>query len=650
VRPRSVAARQGAVRGGRLRLDPADLIESELFGHERGAFTGATASYAGAFERAHGGTVFLDELGELPLAMQPKLLRVLEAKEVRRVGGQKTITVDIRIVAATNRDLGVEVNRGRFREDLFYRLAVARVVVPPLRERKEDIPLLIEGILATTPGGEGAYIAAETIDLMMKHDWPGNVRELRNVIERAVLLAEPPESAAQLRRAPIPQPPPRPITDAVDHRVVARRHDDRAGRHRDAVQGGQAATSSPSSSAATSRSSWPTTTATSRPRRAPPASIACRSTRCCTASAWPTPAATTARRRSTSAIRPRIDRGHAGRRRRSVPHREPRRTRRPWPGWPPPPRRPRRSTRSTRSTDTDASASRVGDRTAGRLPDDASATSARWRWRGVVCWARCRSVAVAIGGGTIVAGHLLLAVGRARWRRRTQAALAWTTALPFPLAGVRGFFAATVPMIDVTFATPPDLDDFAAGIRGHTGGARVLAIDAATRTASSCPVRGREAPPADAAWLQAVRQRGAGAAARGAGHRRGPARRARPGAGRIRGSRAAAQRVERHPTRPHVSLATSASATATAARRTTPPPRVSTSWAPRSAPTNCPAAIGNDTDQAIAPWRAEPRHRRQVGREVHDLGVGAGAVGGLAEQPQEADDQSVPVPGPKKPS
>ncbi len=188
---------------------PPTLIESELFGHERGAFTGATASYAGAFERAHGGTVFLDELGELPLAMQPKLLRVLEAKEVRRVGGQKTINVDLRIVAATNRDLGVEVNRGRFREDLFYRLAVARIVVPPLRERTEDIPLLIEGILATTPGGEGAYIAAETIDLMMKHDWPGNVRELRNVIERAVLLAEPPENAAQLRRSPAPQPPPR---------------------------------------------------------------------------------------------------------------------------------------------------------------------------------------------------------------------------------------------------------------------------------------------------------------------------------------------------------------------------------------------------------------------------------------------------------
>ncbi len=183
---------------------PPNLIESELFGHERGAFTGATNSYAGAFERAHGGTVFLDEIGELPLAMQPKLLRVLERKEVRRVGGTKTIEVDVRIVAATNRDLGVEVNRGRFREDLYYRLAVARVHVPPLRERKDDLPLLIEHILQTTPGGETASIAQETIDLMMKHDWPGNVRELRNVIERAVLLAESPESEDALRRAPQP--------------------------------------------------------------------------------------------------------------------------------------------------------------------------------------------------------------------------------------------------------------------------------------------------------------------------------------------------------------------------------------------------------------------------------------------------------------
>jgi transcriptional regulator with GAF, ATPase, and Fis domain len=183
---------------------PPNLIESELFGHERGAFTGATNAYPGAFERAHGGTVFLDEIGELPLALQPKLLRVLERKEIRRVGGATTAIVDVRIVAATNRDLGVEVNRGRFREDLYYRLAVARAHVPPLRERKDDLPLLVEHILAMTPGGEAAQIGQETIDLMMKHDWPGNVRELRNVLERAVLLAETPDSADSLRRAPEP--------------------------------------------------------------------------------------------------------------------------------------------------------------------------------------------------------------------------------------------------------------------------------------------------------------------------------------------------------------------------------------------------------------------------------------------------------------
>ena len=169
---------------------PQNLIESELFGHERGAFTGAVSSYAGAFERAHKGTLFLDEIGELPLAMQPKLLRALERREVRRIGGTRTIQVDIRVVAATNRDLGVEVNRGRFREDLYYRLAVARVHVPPLRERREDIELLIEHFLSVTPNAEGAELAPETVELMKKHDWPGNVRELRNVIERALLLSD----------------------------------------------------------------------------------------------------------------------------------------------------------------------------------------------------------------------------------------------------------------------------------------------------------------------------------------------------------------------------------------------------------------------------------------------------------------------------
>jgi DNA-binding NtrC family response regulator len=193
---------------------PQNLIESELFGHERGSFTGAISSYAGAFERAHRGTMFLDEIGELPLAMQPKLLRALERKEVRRIGGTKTIQVDIRVVAATNRDLGVEVNRGRFREDLYYRLAVARVHVPPLRERREDIEPLIDHFLSITPNAEGQRLSAETVDLMKKHDWPGNVRELRNVIERALLLSEAPIGGdsvmgpGQSRVDPVAEPTP----------------------------------------------------------------------------------------------------------------------------------------------------------------------------------------------------------------------------------------------------------------------------------------------------------------------------------------------------------------------------------------------------------------------------------------------------------
>ncbi|HVZ72415.1 MAG TPA: sigma 54-interacting transcriptional regulator [Polyangia bacterium] len=170
---------------------PANLMESEAFGHERGAFTGATNAHAGAFERADGGTLFLDEIGELPLEMQPKLLRVLERREVRRVGGTKTLQVNIRVVAATNRDLAVEVNKGRFREDLYYRLAVAHLVVPPLRERREDIPLLVEHILASLPEGRERGPRAETVELMKRHEWPGNVRELRNVLERAVLFRQP---------------------------------------------------------------------------------------------------------------------------------------------------------------------------------------------------------------------------------------------------------------------------------------------------------------------------------------------------------------------------------------------------------------------------------------------------------------------------
>ena len=170
------------------------LIESELFGHERGAFTGAVAGRAGAFEMADNGTLFLDEIGELPVDVQPKLLRVLETREFRRVGGNKTLQVNVRVVAATKRNLLREVQAGKFREDLYFRLAVVPVTVPPLRARREDIPLLARHILDVTRKTAGTTAAPHTlgpaaIQAMMAHDWPGNVRELRNVLERAVYLA-----------------------------------------------------------------------------------------------------------------------------------------------------------------------------------------------------------------------------------------------------------------------------------------------------------------------------------------------------------------------------------------------------------------------------------------------------------------------------
>ena len=171
---------------------PENLIGSELFGHERGAFTGALTSYAGAFERANGGTVFLDEVGELPLEMQPNLLGVLERRQVRRLGGSQAVPLDIRVVAATNRDLASEMNRGRFRSDLYYRLAVVQMRVPALRERAEDIPLLAEHFLMQlgAGAGEAPRLARETLENLKNHRFPGNVRELRNVIERSVVLAE----------------------------------------------------------------------------------------------------------------------------------------------------------------------------------------------------------------------------------------------------------------------------------------------------------------------------------------------------------------------------------------------------------------------------------------------------------------------------
>ncbi|MBX3233302.1 MAG: sigma 54-dependent Fis family transcriptional regulator [Labilithrix sp.] len=163
---------------------PANLVESELFGHERGAFTGAVAAHAGAFEQAHRGTIFLDEIGELPLDAQPKLLRALESRSVRRIGGRAPISFDVRVVAATNRRLKEAVRCKEFRQDLFYRLAVVHVSVPPLGDRKEDIPLLAERFLRIASGDANAVLPPALVKVLTGYDWPGNVRELRNVIDR----------------------------------------------------------------------------------------------------------------------------------------------------------------------------------------------------------------------------------------------------------------------------------------------------------------------------------------------------------------------------------------------------------------------------------------------------------------------------------
>ncbi len=165
-----------------------NLAESELFGHERGAFTGAVSARPGVFEAARGGTVFLDEIGELPKDIQPKLLRVLEKREVRRLGSVKTLPIDVRIIAATNRNLHVEVGRGTFREDLYFRLAAAHVCVPPLRERMADLPLLVEHFLSLeTPPRSVDEVQPEVWELLRGHRWPGNVRELRNAVQRLLV-------------------------------------------------------------------------------------------------------------------------------------------------------------------------------------------------------------------------------------------------------------------------------------------------------------------------------------------------------------------------------------------------------------------------------------------------------------------------------
>jgi transcriptional regulator with GAF, ATPase, and Fis domain len=174
---------------------PATLIESELFGREKGAYTGALSRQAGRFEAADGSTIFIDEIGDLPVEVQIKLLRVLQERQIERLGSPKPIPVDVRIITATHQDLEQLVSEGRFRQDLYYRLNVFPITVPPLRDRREDIPLLVQALLdevSVAIGKRVDSVGQESIDALMRYDWPGNIRELRNVIERAIILANGP--------------------------------------------------------------------------------------------------------------------------------------------------------------------------------------------------------------------------------------------------------------------------------------------------------------------------------------------------------------------------------------------------------------------------------------------------------------------------
>jgi two-component system response regulator HydG len=206
---------------------PEGVLESELFGHEKGAFTGAVRMRRGRFELAHGGTIFLDEVGEIPPSIQVKLLQVLQEKEFERVGGEETIRVDVRVIAATNKDLQAEVREGRFREDLFYRLYVVPIHLPPLRERRDDIPALCAHFLERLGrelGKKNLRIDPEALNLLLLYEWPGNVRELENVLERAAVLCEGDEiragdlpfaSAEPRGRIPLPAGIP-PLREAVE--------------------------------------------------------------------------------------------------------------------------------------------------------------------------------------------------------------------------------------------------------------------------------------------------------------------------------------------------------------------------------------------------------------------------------------------------
>jgi DNA-binding NtrC family response regulator len=217
---------------------PRDLMESELFGYERGAFTGAVGSKPGRFELANGGTLFLDEVGSIPIEMQVKLLRALQESEFERVGGVKTIRVDVRLVAATNSDLKKEIAAGAFREDLYYRLNVVPIRLPALRERREDIPLLVQHFVKKFDARLNKHVSfvdPTALDVLSSHPWPGNIRELENVIERAVLFCDGstlrasdlpaelgntplPPLATPSARSPLPAPP---ASDGLKEQVKA---------------------------------------------------------------------------------------------------------------------------------------------------------------------------------------------------------------------------------------------------------------------------------------------------------------------------------------------------------------------------------------------------------------------------------------------
>jgi transcriptional regulator with PAS, ATPase and Fis domain len=196
------------------------LVESELFGHERGAFTGAVTARAGVFEQADGGTLFLDEIGELPKDLQPKLLRALDKRTVRRVGGATSIGVDVRVIAATNRNLRAEVERGTFREDLYFRLAAAHVTVPPLRDRMGDLPQLVEHFLALERPPRGiAEVPAQVWEMFRAHRWPGNVRELRNAVQRLLVT---PDRLLRSAAPPLARPSTPPLEELIPLRIARR--------------------------------------------------------------------------------------------------------------------------------------------------------------------------------------------------------------------------------------------------------------------------------------------------------------------------------------------------------------------------------------------------------------------------------------------